>query len=209
MLGTNYNRDIEMAKKLTFLRHYKLQVPFDNWRNMSLMEYIDFTEGRSDPSIDSNIQSYLKRTFSRDDLVNYQIIITSNRTRTAQTAESIKDYFHLDIPIVSSSLFDEIPSIILRRPTAKEWSLMVNSDKLNIDKRRVLNREEKIKRLENIDYFIQNLAFEDILVISHSYLIGQLNYFYKVINRIKENFEEEQANKYEIGGYLNGFQTHS
>lgn len=182
-----------MPKQLTFLRHYKLEYPFDDASNMSFDNYVALAEGRVDPHTNADLNQYLNDNFKKIDFSEYDVILTSNTNRGIETAQHIKQFYSLNIEIIPNELFNEIPSIV------------EGSDKSNVRKHRVLDKEGNIKRIKDIDKYLNKREEIDILIISHSYLIGQLNYFYNILNRDIKKYDEVQADSFEIGGYLKGF----
>jgi len=194
-----------MSKNVTFLRHYQLEYPYDNWRNLSLAQYKSLVEGKADPRIKSDNSSYLEKNIVRNHLTNYEIILTSDLLRTKQTAETINKYFSLGLTIESNHIFNEIPSKFTRDFTEEEFLQMKEGKRVQDYKKRVLNKDQKIERLKDIDLFLKQRKEKEILVISHSSLIGQLNYFYNIICRDYNRYSEQDADKYEIGGFIKGF----
>lgn len=182
-----------MPKQLTFLRHYKLEYPFDDASNMSFDNYVALAEGRVDPHINDDIDKYLNDNSKTIDFSNYDLILTSNTHRGIETALHIKQLYSLNIEILQNELFNEIPSIV------------EGSNRSNIKKHRALDGEGKINRIKDIDKYLNGREEKSILIISHSYLIGQLNYFYNILNCDIKKYDEVQADFFEIGGYLKGF----
>ena len=194
-----------MIKNITFLRHYKLEYPYDDKANMNLEEYKSLTEGTIDPNINSDIFEFLIKNFNKDSFNKYEIIFTSDYLRTKETAESINNYFSLGLKIEPNRILNEIPSRFIRDFKEKDYLQIQQGNRIEKYKERVLNKKQKIKRLKEIDKFLQERKEKSILIISHSYLIGQLNYFYNIINRNTDKYSEIDSEQYEIGGYLQGF----
>jgi phosphohistidine phosphatase SixA len=171
---------------------------------MNASEFLDLTEGRANPGIEKDsVEKFLFSEFEYSP--DWEIILTSNKLRTIESAKSIKKYFNLDIPIVSDDLFDEIPSKVFNPPKESDWSEMKRNGSAHLDKKRVLDTAGTLERIMEIEEYIKNIKAEKILVVSHSYLIGQLNYWFNFIDRDANMFDSEVAKKYEIGGYLKGF----
>lgn len=194
-----------MIKNISFLRHYKLEYPYDNKKNMDLEQYKSLTESKVDPNINSDIFDFLKKNFNKDSFNKYEIIFTSDYLRTQQTAESINKYFSLELNIEPNKIFNEIFSRFIRDFKEKDYLQIQQGNRVQKYKERVLNKKQKIKRLKEVDKFLQERKEKNILIISHSYLIGQLNYFYNIINRNTKEYSEIDSEQYEIGGYLQGF----
>jgi len=194
-----------MTKAITFLRHYKLAYPFDNWRNMNLSQYTLLTEGKINPKIDTDIYNFLSKNFTKDQFKDYEIVLTSDFIRTNETAEAIIQHFSLGLDIESNPLLNEIPSKITSKLSEEYFLQMKHNQRLSINKRRILDRKKKIKRLTDIDTFVRAQPQNNILIISHSYLIGQLNYFYNILQKNLDSYIESDADKYEVGGYIKGF----
>jgi hypothetical protein len=102
-------------------------------------------------------------------------------------------------------VFDEIPLKILDDFTEAEWEGVKKKGVLNVKKVRVLTDQEKLKRIKEIDKYLLKLSGKEILVISHSYLIGLLNYWFNVAKRDLGSFNFNEMEKHEIGGVLKGF----
>jgi broad specificity phosphatase PhoE len=194
-----------MLKNVTFSRHYQLEFPYDNLRNLNLTQYKALTEGKADPSIKSDISSYLENTLVKENLINFEIILTSELLRTKETAKAIDKHFSLALTIEANNIFNEIPSEFTRDLSEEEYLKIKEGGKVENFKKRVLNKEQKIEKLKEIDIFLKQRRETEILVISHSFLIGQLNYFYNIIHRDVDRYSEFESEKYEIGGYLKGF----
>jgi broad specificity phosphatase PhoE len=170
---------------------------------MSIDEFADFNEGKLDPKIDSSINSFL----SDNPLMigKPELIVASTWRRTVETAKAINKFWGDGLPILSSALFDEVSSKVVVRPTAKEWEAMRTKGVLEVKKIRSMNNEGKRRRVLEIDRFLENLPYDRILVVSHSYLIGLLNYWFKVAKRNTKSIDENELEKHEIGGVLDGF----
>jgi len=194
-----------MVKCVKFIRHYKLAYPFDHWSSMSLQQFPDLNTGKTDPEIDSSINNYLKE--NKLDFSNFEVVLTSSKRRTKETAEAINRYSGKPLEIIPLSCLDEIPSRFVKIPADEEFEEMKQKSALNINKERVLNKDKKIKRIEEIEKEISKLSYSRILVISHSYLIGLLNYWFNIINRDKKRFDVVKADKHEIGGVMEGFEV--
>ena len=76
----------------------------------------------------------------------------------------------------------------------------------NTYKNRILSSQDTLKLVLKINEYLTNVGYENILVVSSSYLIGQLNYFYNYFDIKKEIFDIEIGKKHEIGGWLKGFE---
>ena len=190
-------------KTIIFLRHYSLKFPYDHWTNMSLRDFLDLSEGRADPEIGHDITNFLS-TYDQIKLGNPNIIYTSTFRRTQQSATAIRSFLKINVPIVQNSLFNEIPSKVLTVPTDEEFNSMKRIGKLSIKKERVLGPRKMLERLTNIRDFLTATSETEILCISHSYLIGQINYFFNVIHGNVNEYDPGEAIKYERGGVLEG-----
>jgi len=190
-------------KRVSFIRHYRLAIPFDHWSHMSLKEFVDLTEGRADPEIETGFgPEFLELP---RDIKSAEFLLVGTKKRTQQSAIAINKFLNLNIPTISSLLFDEIPSRILTIPTEREFETMKTKEKLTVKKQRVMGNEDKVIRLMEIDKYLSELPYSQILVISHSYLIGLLNYWFNIIKRRPKSFDGKMADNHEIGGWLRGF----
>lgn len=192
-------------KKITFLRHYKLEFPYDDWKNENYNEYIRFIEGKVNPHIQrETISSFIETELSDFDINQFELIITSNLFRTIETAEALQRYYKSNIEIVHENLFTEIPSRIIGEFTTEMFNEMKLIGKQAVKRERVLNTEQKVQRLKEIDKFLNQID-NNVLVISHGYLIGLLNYYYNIIGQDVSNFDDKVCDNYELGGYIKGF----
>lgn len=189
-------------KTVKFIRHYKLEPSFNNWKVMTWENFKSLTEGNADPDISyDGIENVIKSEIISN---NIEQIITGTKLRTINTADKIIKHLHLSINIYSHHLFDEIPSIIEQNVSESQFKSMQENGRLEIIKHRTLNNKESLVRLQLIDEFIRNSIYNNILIVSSSYLIGLLNYFYYFFDKTQK-FNIEEAKKYEIGGWLKGF----
>ncbi len=189
-------------KQLAFIRHYKLAYPFDHWSNLTVKQFVNFTEGRIDPEIDQSLGKFLvNNPLSK----TADLIICGSLRRSIQTAEIISKSFANNPPLISNQLFDEIPQIIMEKLSEPQFEAMKLNKKLQVKKKRVLNTREKLSRIMKIDNYLATLPESKILIVTHSYLIGLLNYWYAVIDRNRTTFNVNDAEHNELGGVLKGF----
>lgn len=189
-------------KKIQFVRHYRLETAFANWKTITWNNFKLLTEGRADPDISyDGIENVITEEIK---LTTVDQVITGTKIRTINTANKIIKHLQLSPEVLSNQLIDEIPSVIEQNISEDQFKSMQRNGKLEVNKHRILNDEESLDRLLRIDGLIRNSKHNNILIVSSSYLIGLLNYFYNFFEHY-QNFRVKEAKKYEIGGWLKGF----
>lgn len=172
---------------------------------MSWTEFKRLTEGFADPCISLiGLEESIKDELQQGD---FELIITGTNRRTSETGKYIKKYLLMKSTLIQKELFNEIPSRIDTNLSDHEYRVMKNSGELRIQKHRVLSSKDTYALILKIHNFIKYLKVRSVLVISSSYLIGQLNYFYNYFDLKDQIFDIYVGEKYEIGGWLKGFEV--
>lgn len=177
-------------KKITFIRHSKLAPPFDNYDKLSYQTFRELALGEISPSIHPNSVDFVRQKFTDKQLKDTQIILHSGSSRTIQTAQLIKDTFKLEVPLQESSLLHEVvfdpknfvsediflseglPAI--RRgfyPSLANGNITENIQLLN-------------DRFEKLVSLLRELPQDEILCVSHGFVMVLLNKFFKKQNHL-------------------------
>lgn len=191
-------------KKVTFLRHYKMEYPFDWWRNMTLQQYLNLGAGKTDPDINNDIEDYVTEHLNLKEFSSIEKIISSPSKRTINTAKYLNNNLKLDLQIETSDLFREITWKPIKQVTEEDFEGMKKVGKIEIKTARDLSPLELIDQVKSIFDFLQDQPEDQILVITHSFLIAVINYYSNNKDKISADLTIEQIKKYEVGGYLKG-----
>lgn len=185
-------------KNITFIRHYKLEPPYDNKDTITHEQYILLSKGEIDPHINTDVSTYIENSISKYDFDKISLILSSPSVRTQESALALNKVLHLEKPIVVTDLLKECvwdPSLegsrILRFIQGKEMSTL----------------EETWKRIHTLELFLHNQQIDTILCVTHSFFMQILYlYFCQKFNNWSEITETDIKNSFH-GDYLKGFRV--
>ena len=184
-----------MKKKVYFIRHYKLEPPFDRKETISTQQRILLGRGEISPGIHSDINEYLKKNESIH-FNNLDIILSSPTKRTVETANTIKNHYKLSIPIkIENSLKEAI------------WNPALGPGRI----RRFINESGLSRisviwnRFEILEKELDNMQCKNILCMTHSFLIQNLYLFFHENIKDYRLLKEEDIRNSLIADYLEGF----
>ena len=172
---------------------------------MSLGQFKDLTEGSANPGISMDgLADTINSEIAGE---RYELIVTGTKRRSIETGQKVKELRQIPAAILKEEMFDEIPSVIDQEISVEQFNLMKSRRKLEVKTHRILLNSEVLNRIEVIEGFLKSRREDRVLVISSSYIIGVLNYWFNVIGRDRDRFDAQEGGLYEIGGWLKGIQV--
>lgn len=181
---------------VSFIRHYKLTAPFDKKETIEKDQCIRLSKGEVDPSVNLDIVSYISENFQREGFLIYDLILVSPTRRTIESAKYLKQHFSLSTPLEVTKLLGECV-----------WDPALEGTRIQrfIDGSDLSNISDTWARLQILDKYLKSLKSQNVLCITHSFLI-QLLYLYYIrsMKDYKTITENDIKNSYHAE-YLKGF----
>lgn len=178
--------------EVTFIRHYKLEEPFDKRKTITEEQYLNLSRGKIDPSINKDIQTYLET----NKLGKYDLILYSPTNRTKESSLAIKDYLSENIPLVETPLLRECV-----------WNPLLPGSRIQrfIDGVELTTLAETWERTKQLDKYLKTLEGGKILCVTHSFFMQILYlYYFGNIKSYKDIEYEDIKNSFH-DDYLKGF----
>lgn len=95
-------------KRVIFIRHNKLVSPYGNYSSISLDDLSELALLKIDPQIADISLEDVKSNMLLQRFGSTDLIITSNQTRTKQTAKKLQELFNKDVPTYTTPFLNEI-----------------------------------------------------------------------------------------------------
>jgi hypothetical protein len=187
-----------LMPKVKFIRHYKLEAPFDAKETLTEELKRDLALGRLSPSIHPDFDEYLSANFTDADFAEIDLIITSPINRAFQTAQGIAQHFHLNAPIMRNSNLREVV-----------WDPELGPGRV---KRFIAESGEYgianvWQRFAELKQQIIDSRKANILCVTHSFLIQSLYVYFEKGKEDVKQVTEEDIQTSPQADYLKGFEV--
>lgn len=196
-------------KKIKFIRHSKLEYPYDAYSLLSFSEISGLATGRITPSIHPESQKILSKKYDRETLESFDVILCSQSNRTKQTARLILKLANKNLEIRKTNNLSEIlfdPEILTNQEEFVKQGLGVIRTSLFHGMKGGVGAESLDKvllRVNKLKSELLKLPYDNILCITHSFYMRVLRLFFldklttsciiselKLMNTIDHNYLE-------------------
>jgi len=196
-------------KKIKFIRHSKLECPYDDYSQLTFSQICGLATGRLMPGIHTESQKMLIERLDTKELKSFDFILCSQSRRTRQTAKLICKLSGKHLEVKETDNLSEIffdPAVLTSKNEFTQHGLAVIRKSLfhgmknktgaeSLDE--VLNRAQKLKNE------LMKSPHDNILCITHSFYMRVLRLFFldrlttsrmiselKLMNTIDHNYLE-------------------
>lgn len=201
-------------KKVKFIRHSKLEYPYDNYSQLTFSQICGLATGKIMPGIHAESQKMLLEQFDIKQLQSFDLILCSHSKRTKQTARLILKLTGKQIQVKKIDNLSEIffdPAVLTSEKEFTKHGLAVIRESLfhgmkngagaeTLDE--VLNRAQKLKGE------LIKLPYDNILCITHSFYMRVLRLFFLENLTESRRISESKLMSTIDHNYLEGFEIY-
>lgn len=182
-------------KIVPFIRHYKLEPPFDKKETTSAKQYQDLSTGKIDPDIHPDIRKFLNK-HTLPNITNCTLVLSSPAKRTTSTAKAIIDHFNVTPSLKIEPRLREIP-----------WDPSLGPGRVQrFTEDRGENGIESVwARFTQLEKLFADLPDKYVLCMTHSFFIQNAYLYFK---NEKKNFRDVSVGDIHeslLARYLEGF----
>lgn len=170
-------------KKIMFLRHAKLAVPFNDYNKLTFAQICQLGMADIDPSINKKGSAKQMNNLKKS-LAKTEVIYRSSSLRSEQTAELIKNFLNRNIPILENKNLNEIYFNLSLLMTREEF---IKNRMLAIRKsifrgmrsgQGVESLERVIGKIRDLEKQLMASKNQYILCITHSFFMRVLRVYF-------------------------------
>jgi len=183
-------------KRVLFIRHYKLEPPYDKKKTISKEAQILLGRGKIDPRIHPDIGRYLQKNFSRAYFENFDLILSSPSRRSEESARAIRKIFELSLPIrIENNLREAI------------WDPALGPGRIRrfVEESGLSKISEVWKRFKALEQRLLKSKYRGILCVTHFFLIQNLYLYFVGGKRNYKVIKENDIRNSVLADYLKGF----
>ena len=171
-------------KLVKFIRHSKLECPYDNYSRLTFSQICGLATGKIMPGIHPESQKILLEKFDIKQLKSFDLILCSQSKRTKQTAGLIFKLRNKHLEIKKSNNLSEIffdPSLFTSKEEFAKHGLGVIRKSLFHEMKNGIgaeNLDEVLDRAKKLKNELIKLPYDNILCITHSFYMRVLRLFF-------------------------------
>lgn len=171
-------------KKITFIRHSKLEHPYDDYSLLTFSEISGLATDRIMPNIHPESQKMLLEKYDKKELKSFDSILCSQSNRTEQTARLILKLANKNLKIRKTNNLSEIffdPKILTNQEEFAKQGLGVIRTSLFRGMKGGVGAEsldEVLLRVQKLKNELLKLPHDNILCITHSFYMRVLRLFF-------------------------------
>jgi len=201
-------------KKIKFIRHSKLEHPYDNYSLLTFSKISGLATGKITPNIHPESPKMLLDKYDAKELASFDLILCSQSNRTVQTAMLVRKLADKNIKVKKTKNLSEIffdPAILTNKEDFTKHGLGVIRTTLfhgmkngvgaeSLDQ--VLDRAQKLKKE------LMELPYNNILCVTHSFYMRVLRLCFLEGLTHGDNISEPKLIKTIDHHYLEGFEIY-
>lgn len=183
-------------KFVTFIRHYKLAPPLDKKETVTHDDFVTLSKGESDPSIHTDVRDYCLKELDKQKYLSFDYIFSSPTKRTMESAKAIKEVFNLKAQIEINNFLKECI-----------WNPDLPGERINrfINGTELSNLKDTWERIKNLDNFLRNISYDNILCVTHSFFMQIIYLYYFCGFKNHSEIKPDDIKSSFHGRYLEGF----
>lgn len=199
-------------KKVKFIRHSKLEYPYDNYSRLTFNQICGLATDKITPNIHPESQKILLEKFDIEELKSFDLILCSQSRRTEQTTRMIPKLTGKRMEIEKTDNLSEIffdPAVLTNDKEFTQHGLVTIRKSLfrgmkNGDGAETL--EEVLIRAQKLKDELTKLPYDNILCITHSFYMRVLRLFFLENLKNSRNISIEKLYNTLDHNYLEGFE---
>ena len=196
-------------KRVKFIRHSKLEHPYDDYSQLTFNQICGLATGRLSPGIHTDSQKMLIEKLNTKELKSFDLILCSQSRRTIQTAILIRKLSGKQMKIKKTDNLSEIyfdPAVLISKDEFTQHGL--SSIRISVfhgmkDNTGAESLDEVLNRAQKLKDELKMLPHDNILCITHSFYMRVIRLFFldkltasrtisvkKLMNTIDHNYLE-------------------
>lgn len=201
-------------KKITLIRHSKLEHPYDDYSLLTFSEISGLATDRIMPNIHPESQKMLLEKYDKKELKSFDLILCSQSNRTEQTARLILKLANKNLKIRKTNNLSEIffdPKMLTNHEEFAKQGLGIIRTSLFHGMKDGIGAEsldEVLLRAKRLKSELLRLPHANILCITHSFYMRVLRLFFlEKLTKNRDISESKLMNTIDHH-YLEGFKIY-